>query len=108
MGKFCVGCSIGYWVAQHPLDTSAQSAKPALGYNDPLFRYHQWKANLRILETTEIETVPYTPVSHPFVERLIGTVRRECLDQLLFWTANDLEGKLSEFQRYYNMERVHA
>ena len=45
--------------------------------NDPLFLYHQWQANLRILSAAEIKTVPYTPLSHPFVERLIGTIRRE-------------------------------
>ena len=39
---------------------------------DPLFRYHQWQANLRILDIEEIKSVPYTPTSHPFVERLIG------------------------------------
>jgi transposase InsO family protein len=48
--------------------------------NDPLYRFHQWLANLRVLEVTEIKTVPYVPLSHPFVERLIGTLRRECLD----------------------------
>ena len=32
-------------------------------------------ANLRILEIDEIKTVPHVPLSHPFVERLIGTVR---------------------------------
>jgi hypothetical protein len=51
---------------------------------------------------TAIKTVPYAPLSHPFVERVIGTFRRECLDRLLFWTAADLERKLVEFQRYYN------
>jgi len=42
--------------------------------NDPLYRFHQWQANLRILDVTEIKSVPYVPLSHPFVERLIGTV----------------------------------
>ena len=55
-----------------------------------------------------IKTVPYVPLSHPFIERLIGTIRRECLDRTLFWTAADLETKLLEFQRYYNAYRVHA
>ena len=41
--------------------------------HDPLYRFGQWQANLRILEVTEIKTVPYVPLSHPFVERLIGT-----------------------------------
>jgi putative transposase len=66
--------------------------------NDPLYRFHQWQVNLRILEVTEIKTVPYVPLSHPFVERLIGTIRRECLDHTLFWTSADLENKLLRFQ----------
>jgi hypothetical protein len=32
-------------------------------------------------DVTEIKTVPYVPLSHPFIERLIGTIRRECLDR---------------------------
>jgi len=75
--------------------------------NDPLYRYHQWKANLRILDVEEIKSVPYVPRSHPFVERLIGTVRRECLDQTLFWNARDLERKLTDFRIYYNRHRAH-
>jgi hypothetical protein len=31
------------------------------------------------MEVEEIKSVPYAPVSHPFVERLIGTIRREYL-----------------------------
>ena len=51
--------------------------------HDPLYRFGQWQANLRILEVIEIKTVPYVPLSHPFVERLIGTIRREYLDRTL-------------------------
>jgi putative transposase len=76
--------------------------------HDRLDQFHQWQANLRILDVEEIKTVPYAPVSHPFVERLIGTIRRECLDRTLFWTAADLEMKLLEFQSYYNGYRSHA
>src|SRR5437762_699476 len=46
--------------------------------------------------------------SHPFVERLIGTLRRECLDQTLFWTTAELEVKLRDFQHYFNGFRAHA
>src|SRR5215831_13032699 len=76
--------------------------------HDPLYRYHQWQANLRVLEIQEIKTVPYVPLSHPFVERLIGTIRREHLDQTLFWTGADLEEKLRAFQDYFNKHRVHS
>ena len=76
--------------------------------HDPLYRFHQWQANLRLLDVTEIKTVPYVPLSHPFVERLIATVRREYLDCTLFWTTADLESKLLDFQQYYNGYRTHA
>ena len=75
--------------------------------NDPLFRFHRWLANLRLLEIKEVKSVPYTPISHPFVERLIGTIRREYLDQVPFWNSHDLTRKLDEFRIYYNESRVH-
>jgi len=75
--------------------------------HDPLFRFHRWLANLRVLAIGEIKSVPYAPVSHPFVERLIGTVRREYLDHVFFWNAIDLARKLDAFANYYNAHRVH-
>jgi len=75
--------------------------------HDPLFRFHRWVANLRILEVEEIKSIPFVPVSHPFVERLIGTIRREFLDHVLIWNAVDLGRKLEEFRNYYNENRVH-
>jgi putative transposase len=76
--------------------------------HDPVFEAHRWAANLRILEIDEIKTVPYVPLSHPFVERVIGTMRREFLDHVMFSNAHDLERKLAEFQVYYNAARSHS
>jgi len=76
--------------------------------HDPLFEAHRWTANLRILEIDEIKTVPHVPLSHPWVERLIGTMRREFLDHVLFWNARDLERTLAEFQASYNATRSHS
>lgn len=61
----------------------------------------------RVLEVTEIKTVPDVPLSHPFVERLIGTIRREFLDHIPFWTSRDLERKLLSFKNYDNLTRSH-
>jgi transposase InsO family protein len=94
-------CRMFNYARPHPAEVLSSD-------HDPLYRFHQWQANLRILDVTEIKTVPYVPRSHPFVERLIGTIRRECLDRTLFWTAVDLEMKLFEFHRYSNGHRSHA
>ena len=59
--------------------------------NDPLFDFHRWNANLRVLDVDELKTVPYTPTSHPFAERLMGTIRREYLDNVFLWNTVDLE-----------------
>jgi transposase InsO family protein len=75
--------------------------------HDPLFRFHRWLDNQRVLEIDEIKSVPYAPTSHPFIERLIGTIRREYLNQLFFWNSLDLTRKLDAFRVYYNEFRVH-
>lgn len=76
--------------------------------NDPLFLFHRWKANLRIVGVEEIKFVPGVPTSHPFIERTIGSVRRECLDQQLFFNRRDLQNKLNTYQKYFNETRGHS
>jgi transposase InsO family protein len=76
--------------------------------NDPLFQHHRWQVNLRILDIQEIKSAPHAPLSPPFIERLIGTIRREYLNQVLFWNACDLERRLDAFRRYYNAHRIHT
>ena len=110
---------VGFGIARGPIDglsvcrmfNSVIAGQPLPNRlsmdHDPLFRFHRWLANLRVLDVEEIKSVPYTPVSHPFVERLIGTIRREYLDYILFWNTADLKRKLDDFRDYYNAHRVH-
>jgi putative transposase len=89
--------------------TSGQSWPKYLSSdNDPLFQYHRWKANMRVLDIEEIKSLPHVPMSHPFVERLIGSIRRELLDHTFFWTVTDLENKLRDYQCHYNQCRTHS
>jgi putative transposase len=75
--------------------------------NDPIFTFSQWKKNLDILEIKEIKSLPCQPRSHPFIERLIGTIRCELLNRVMFWTGDDLLSKLNNFMEYYNFSRCH-
>jgi hypothetical protein len=81
-------------IAKHPMPKRISTD------HDPLFRFHRWLANLRVREIEEIKLVPYAPVSHPFVERLIGTIRRELLDRAFFWNTTDLARRLDEFNAF--------
>src|SRR5580700_2233012 len=101
-----VSHSVGCFIA--PFGGKPRMPKYLSSDHDLLFRFVQWQANLRILEVTEIKTVPHVPVSHPFVDPLIGTIRREYLDRTLFWTTADLENKLLDFQTYFNEHRAHT
>jgi len=76
--------------------------------HDALDRFQPWQANLRILEVAAIQTVPYVPWSHPFVARLIGTLRRERWDRTLFCTTADLENQLRDFKTYFHHHRTRA
>ena len=96
-----VGRMFNHAVAGRPLPKRVSTD------HDPLFLFHRWLANLRVLEIEEIKSVTYAPVSHPFFERLIGTIRREYLDRVFFWNAVDQTRKLGEFRDYYNADRVH-
>ena len=73
----------------------------------PIFLLHLLTTIARLLEPDRTKTNPYTPISHPFFERLIGTIHREQLDHIQFWNAQNLVQKLVEFRRYYNRDRVH-
>ncbi len=110
---------VGFGVAPAPSDgisvcrmfNHAIAGKPLPNHvntdNDPLFLFHRWLANLRVLDVGEIKSVPHVPVSHPFVERLSGTIRREYLNRVFFWNAVDLMRKLNDFGGYYNAFRGH-
>lgn len=77
-----------------------------------LFALYKYRSRSPIpispLEIEEIKSIPFTPISHPYVEQIIGTIRRECLDQTLFWNVIDLQNKLDDFTDYYNHHRIHS
>ncbi len=72
-----------------------------MGRSGPLLTEAQWKKIAHLLPKPHKNR-------HPFVERLIGTIRLEYFDHLLFWTTADLEGKLLDFRTYFNNYRTHT
>jgi transposase InsO family protein len=55
----------------------------------------------------EVLTAPHAPWQTPFVERLIGSVRRECLDHLIVWNERPLLRYLQQYLTYYHGWRTH-
>jgi putative transposase len=50
---------------------------------------------------------PHAPWQNPFVERLVGTLRRECLDHVMVWNERALRRHLREYIAYYHRVRQH-
>jgi transposase InsO family protein len=50
---------------------------------------------------------PQSPWQNGYAERLIGTLRRECLDQMLIFGEAHLRKVLTLFASYYNQSRTH-
>lgn len=55
----------------------------------------------------EVVTAYRSPWQNPYCERLIGTIRRDCLDHVIVWNEAHLRGTLREFLRYYHEDRTH-
>jgi hypothetical protein len=55
----------------------------------------------------EVLTAPRAPWQNPFVERLIGSLRRECLDQVIVWNERSLRRYLRQYLPYYHAFRTH-
>jgi putative transposase len=51
---------------------------------------------------TEVVSSPASPWQNPFVERLIGSIRRECLNHLIILNASHLRRVLTVYFGYYN------
>ena len=52
-------------------------------------------------------TAPRSPWQNPYVERLVGSIRRECLDHLIVWNQRSLRRTLQSYFAYYGHSRTH-
>jgi hypothetical protein len=56
---------------------------------------------------TEVLTAPRSPWQNPFVERLVGSIRRERLDHVIVWNERSLRRTLQNYFAYYQRSRTH-
>ena len=55
---------------------------------------------------TEVVTAPRSPWQNAYVERVIGSIRRECLDQVVIFNERHLRHVLSSYVDYYHRART--
>ena len=59
------------------------------------------------MEIEEVLTAAHSPWQNPFVERLIGSIRRECLDHVIVLSESHLRTILRSYFAYYHRSRTH-
>jgi transposase InsO family protein len=67
-----------------------------------------FRARAQRLGIDAITTPIRSPRANAVAERVIGTLRRECLDHLIVLNEQHLSSMLTEFVRYYNRDRPHC
>src|SRR5271165_2295144 len=68
----------------------------------PAFRHR-----VRAMGITEVITAPRSPWQNPYAERLIGSIRRECLDHVIILNECHLRRVLSSYFQYHHDARTH-
>jgi hypothetical protein len=59
------------------------------------------------MSMTEVISAPSSPWQNPFAERLIGSLRRECLDHVIILSQRHLRRVLARYVSYYHGARTH-
>ena len=61
----------------------------------------------RNMGMVEVLTATRSPWQNPFAERLVGSIRRECLDHVIVWNERSLRRTLQNYLAYYQRSRTH-
>jgi Integrase core domain len=74
--------------------------------SDPGRRRPQAISQLK-MGITEVITARRSPWQNPYAERLIGSIRRECLDHVIIFSERHLRRVLSSYFQYHHDTRTH-
>jgi len=97
------------WAIQQLRETFAfdETTKYVIRDNDKIFS-EDFKLHIRNFGLEDTPTAPRSPWQNPIAERVIGTLRRECLDRMIILNEKHLHDVLYEYiVEYYNVSRTH-
>jgi hypothetical protein len=96
------------WLARQITEAFPWTSAPAYLVRDNDGAYgHVFTSRVRAMGIRDRPTSPGSPWKNGYVERLIGTVRRECLDRMLIFGESHLRRVLASYAVYYNQARTH-
>jgi putative transposase len=96
------------WTAQQVIEAFPWDTAPKYLLRDRDGIYGTiFRQRLENMGIKEVITAPQSPWQNPFVERLIGSIRRDCLDHVIVLNESHLSRILSSYFYYYHYDRTH-
>jgi transposase InsO family protein len=96
------------WTAHQIVDTFPDDTAPAYLLRDRDAIYGDaFRQRVKGMQIREVLTAARSPWQNPFSERLIGSIRRECLDHVLILSERHLRNLLARYFGYYHNTRTH-
>jgi putative transposase len=95
------------WTAQQLREAFPWNEAPRYLVHDRDLAFHAWTTTAAAVGIEEVLTAPRSPWQNAYAERLIGSIRRECLDHIVVANARGLRRVLLAYVEYYLKSRTH-
>lgn len=95
------------WTAQQLREAFPCDRAPRYLLRDRDHAFHAWANTATAMDIQEVLTAPRSPWQNAYVERFIGSARRECLDHVLVFNSTGLQRLMKLYCAYYEQSRTH-
>jgi putative transposase len=96
------------WTAQQIIEAFPEDSAPRYLLRDRDQIYGtEFRLRVKGMQIEEVITAPRSPFQNPYAERVIGSIRRECLDHLIIIGEDHLRRILRDYFDYYHNSRPH-
>jgi transposase InsO family protein len=96
------------WLAHQVTEAFPWDTTPRYLLRDRDTAYgHRFRERVRVMGLEQVVTAPRSPWQNAYVERVIGSIRRDCLDYTIIFNERHLRRVLSSYVDYYHRSRTH-
>lgn len=95
------------WTRQQLREAFPWAQAPRYVVRDRDHAFDGWADTAKAMGIEQVLTAPRSPWQNAFVERFIGSARRECLDHVIVFSAAGLQRLMNLYCGYYEHSRTH-
>ena len=97
-----------FWIGQQVVEAFPWDSAPRYMIRDRDKKYgDEFNQRVIALDIKQVLIAARSPWQNPYVERVIGSIRRDCLDHTIIFNERHLKRVLTEYMHYYNKYRTH-